>query len=309
MSSDPVTILSGKDALKMSSPSKRLDQINQHVQSDQPSQTAPPVDILCTTREYKPGHNVATITFSNPTKLNVASGFLLDKLIETCTELGRDEKLRAVVLTGAPPPAPGKPASFIGGADVQELARISSSDEARTYIERVHNACAAVGNLPVPVIARVHGFALGAGLELMACCDLKVASKTSKFGMPEVKIGLPCVVEAALFPGQIGVGRTRRLVYLAENISADMAQEWGLIEHVAKDEADLDRAVDDWTDKIVGMGPQNMRLQKRLMRKWENSSLQEGIAAGVDAIAETYADGGQEAKEYMRPFLTGKGQK
>lgn len=252
---------------------------------------------------------MATITFSNPTKLNVASAFLLDKLIETCKQFSKNDKLRAVVLTGAPPPTPSKPASFIGGADIQELSRISSSDEARAYITRVHEACAAVGNIPVPVIARVHGFALGAGLELMASCDLKIASKASKFGMPEVKIGVPSVVEAALFPGQIGWGRTRRLIYLAENISAEMAQEWGLIEHVVQDEVELDRAVDDWIDKIVGMGPQNMRVQKRLMRKWENGSLQEGIKAGVDAIAETYADGGKEAKEYMKPFLTGKGQK
>ena len=292
----------------MTSPTKRLEQVSQHVQGGQSSRTDPPVDILCTTREYKPGHNVATITFSNPTKLNVASAYLLDKLIHTCQELGKDENLRAVVLTGAPPPSPSKPASFIGGADIQELSQLSSSEEARTYITRVHNACAAVGNVPVPVIARVHGFALGAGLELMAACDLKLASKASKFGMPEVKIGVPSVVEAALFPSQIGVGRTRRLIYLAENISADTALEWGLVEGVLQDEAELDRAVDDWVGKIVGMGPQSIRLQKRLMRKWENSTLEEGIQAGVSAIEETYADGGQEAKEYMKPFL-GKSRK
>jgi enoyl-CoA hydratase len=235
----------------MSSSKRRLEQIDQHIR--QPSQTNPVVDFLCTTQEYKPGHNVATITFSNPTKLNVATGFLLDKLIAICKELGKDDNLRAVVLTGAPPPSPNKPPSFIGGADIQELSRLSSPDEARTYITRVHKACEAVSNIPVPVIARVHGFALGAGLELMASCDLKIATKASQFGMPEVKIGLPSLVEAALFPGQIGMGRTKRLIYLAENISAEMALDWGLIEELVQDEAALDRMVDDVSAKSCAL--------------------------------------------------------
>lgn len=294
----------------MSSPNKRLEQISWHVGGNETTKISrPEPDVLCTVREAKPGHNVATITFSNPSKLNVASGHLLDKLIDICRSLGKDESLRAVVLTGAPPPAPGKPAAFIGGADIHELSRISSSDEGRIYITRVHNACAAVGNLPVPVLARVHGFALGAGLELMASCDLKIATKASKFGMPEAKIALPSLVEAALFPTQIGIGRTKRLLYLGENIPAETAANWGLIERVVQDEKELDQAVGEWVDTIVGMGPKNMRIQKRLIRKWENSTLEEGILAGVDAISETYEDGGKEAKEYMEPFLGGKGQK
>jgi enoyl-CoA hydratase/carnithine racemase len=194
-------------------------------------------------------------------------------------------------------------ASFIGGADVQELYALSSTEEARTYITRVHKACAAIQSIPVPVIARVHGFSLGAGLEMMAACDLKIATKDSKFGMPEVKIGLPSVVEAALFPGLIGWGRTRRLVYLAENISAKMAEEWGLVERIVDDVAALDKAVDEWVDMIVSMGPKSIRNQKRLVTKWERSTLTEGIAAGIDSLVESYTDGGVEAKEYIRPFL------
>lgn len=72
--------------------------------------------------------------------------------------------------------------------------------------------------------------------------------------MPEVKIGLPSVVEAALMPGLIGMGRTRRLMYLAENISADRAEDWGLVEKVVADEAELDHAVDEWVDMIVANG-------------------------------------------------------
>ncbi|KAF2160816.1 hypothetical protein M409DRAFT_70141 [Zasmidium cellare ATCC 36951] len=277
----------------MASTNKRLEQ---HASPSPP-------DVICKTREHTPGHNVATITFSNPTKLNVASHHLLQKLIDICQDLSKDDKLRAVVFTGAPPPTASKAPAFIGGADIQELSKLSSSSQARTYILHVHNACAAIAALPVPVIARMHGFALGAGLELMSSCDLKLATKVSKFGMPEAKIGLPSVVEAALFPSLIGAGRTKRLVYLAEILSADTAEDWGLIERVVDDVPALDRAVDEWVGMIVKMGPGCMRLQKRLVKKWENSTLQEGIWAGVEALEETYADGGKEAKEYMKPLL------
>jgi enoyl-CoA hydratase/carnithine racemase len=289
--------------INMASAKKRLEQVSDQIQGPEPRTGVASPSIQCTTREHSPGHNVATITVSNPDKLNTVSAPVLDSLIVTCEQLGKDDNLRAVVLTGAPPTASRKVASFIGGADVQELYALSSSEDARTYITRVHKACAAIQAVPVPVIARVHGFSLGAGLEMMAACDLRIATKDSKFGMPEVKIGLPSVVEAALFPGLIGWGRTRRLVYLAENTSAKMAEEWGLVERIVDDVGALDKAVDEWVGMIVGMGPRSIRNQKRLITKWERSTLTEGIAAGIDSLVESYADGGVEAKEYIRPFL------
>ena len=88
-----------------------------------------------------------------------------------------------------------------------------------------------------------------------------------------------------------------------------MAEEWGLVERIVDDEVELDRAVEDWIGMIVSMGPKSMRNQKRLMRKWENGSLEEAIQAGVESLAEAYADGGEEAKEYMKPFLGRKSRK
>jgi enoyl-CoA hydratase len=256
----------------MSSAKKRLAQVNRQIDGGQPT-SAP--SIQCTVHEHSAGHNIATITFNNPDKLNTVSAPLLDSLIQRCADVSKNESLRAVIVTGSPPTAPGKVASFIGGADVQELYALSNEDEARAYITRVHKACDAIKRIPVPVIARVDGYSLGAGLEIMAACDLKIATKDSKFGMPEVKIGLPSVVEAALFPGLIGFGRTKRLVYLAENISADTAEKWGLVEKVVEDVEELDNAVEEWIGMIVSMGPNSMRNQKRLVSKWENSTLEE----------------------------------
>ena len=260
--------------------------------------------VLCTTYEHSPGSNIGTITVSNPAKLNVVNSELLAQMKAACESLSADSSLRAVILTGAI--APPKVASFIGGADITEMAALDSADAARLFITKIHLACKALRDLPVPVIAHVNGYALGAGLEIMAACDLRICTRDSVFGMPEVKIGIPCVVEAALLPGLIGMGRTRRFLYLAETIDASEAERWGLVDRVVKDEAALDVAVGEWVGQLVALGPKAIRNQKRLMQKWENCSVEEGILAGVVAYAEAYADGGAEPKEMMQKFLNGK---
>src|SRR6185503_218248 len=113
---------------------------------------------------------------------------------------------RVVVLTGA-----GERA-FIGGADINEMAELDE-ESARVFISQLHEACAALRNLPVPVIARISGYCLGAGLEIAASCDLRVAADHSTFGMPEVRVGIPSVIEAALLPRLIGWGMAARLIY------------------------------------------------------------------------------------------------
>ena len=148
------------------------------------------------------------------------------EIVETIDRLDADPALRLVVLTGA-----GERA-FVGGADINELAALDH-DSARDFITLVHRCCDGFRRLPVPVIARIDGFALGAGLELAAACDLRVASDRSMFGMPEVAIGIPSVVEAALLPQLIGAGRARRLLLTGETIDAAEALAWGLVDGVA----------------------------------------------------------------------------
>ena len=260
--------------------------------------------VLYSSHEHSPGSKIGTITISNTAKLNIVNSKLLAQITATCESLSSDSSLRVVILTGAS--APSKAASFIGGADISEMATLDSAESARTFITKIHLACKALRDLPVPVIARVNGYALGAGLEIMAACDLRICTQHSVFGMPEVKVGIPSVVEAALLPGLIGMGRTRRFLYLAENIDAAVAERWGLVDWVIKDDQTLDDAVEEWVGKLVGMGPRAIRTQKKLMQKWENCSAEEGILAGVDAYAEAYEDGGQEPKLMMKNFLCRK---
>jgi len=123
---------------------------------------------------------------------------------------------------------------------------------------------------------------------------LRVASMNAMFGMPEVKVGMPSVIEAALLPRLVGVGRTAELVLLGENIDAARALAIGLVEKVVAPDA-LDAAVDAWVDAIVAAGPQAVRLQKALMREWERLPLDEAIRAGITTYRASVA-GGEPAR-------------
>jgi len=149
------------------------------------------------------------------------------------------------------------------------------------------------------------GYTLGAGLELAAACDLRLAADTAVFGMPEVKLGIPSVIEAALLPTLIGWGRARRLLLLGETITASEAANWGLVEMVVP-ARDLDRAVENWVTSILQTGPRALRLQKALIRRWEDLPLSQAIRAGVDSFATAWET--DEPKRMMQDFLTRHGR-
>jgi enoyl-CoA hydratase len=232
-------------------------------------------------REERPeGGHLARVTIDNAAKLNTLGRALMVEIVETIERLETDAELRLVVLRGA-----GERA-FVGGADIAELA-VLDPDSAREFITLVHRCCDGFRRLPVPVIARVDGYALGAGLELAAACDLRVAGEGAQFGMPEVRVGIPSVVEAALLPQLIGLGRARRLLLTGEMIDAETALAWGLVDAVAPP-AELDAAVERFAAAILAGGKQAIRLQKSLALDWQDLSTSAAIARGIDVLAEAY---------------------
>jgi enoyl-CoA hydratase/carnithine racemase len=239
---------------------------------------------------------VAVVTVDNRRRLNCLSTPLILELIAAFAKLDKEEGLRAVVLTGA-----GERA-FIGGADLNELAALTP-DTARLFITRLHQACQAIRDCPVPVIGRIGGFCLGAGLEVAACCDLLCAAEGAQFGMPEVHMGIPSVIEAALLPGLIGWGRTREMLLTGTLYSAAEALEMGLVQKVAP-AAELDAAVEAWIAGICRATPEAIRSQKALMNRWQRVSLDEGIYAGIDALSDAYKTG--DPRVVIEAFLRRK---
>jgi enoyl-CoA hydratase/carnithine racemase len=247
--------------------------------------------------ESREGGEVAVVTLDHAARLNVLNSHLMDRFVAVFADLGRRETLRAVVLTGAGDRA------FVGGADVDEMATLSGPDEARAFIGKVHACCAAVRDLPVPVIALIKGWCLGAGLELACACDLRLACEDARLGMPEVRLGIPSVVEAALLPGLIGWGRTRDLLLFGEVIDAPDALRMGLVESVWPREG-LDAALETKLSALLAAGPRAIRLQKSLIRQWEGPGLERAIAAGIDAFAKAFE--GAEPREAMRAFQSAR---
>ncbi|GEP59441.1 enoyl-CoA hydratase [Reyranella soli] len=244
--------------------------------------------------DRRPAGTVANVVFDNSRKLNSLNPPALLDLTEAFLGLAREDDLRVVVLSGAG----GK--AFIGGADINHMAGMKTSEDGRAFITSVHKLCQAIRDCPVPVICRMEGYTLGAGLEVAAACDMRIAADNAFFGMPEVKVGVPSVVEAALLPRLIGWGRTSWLLLTAENIDAATADRWGMVEQVVP-AAKIGEAVERCVASIVEGTPKAVRAQKRLMRRWERLPLDEAVQAGIDAFAQSVAEG--EHIERMGAFV------
>jgi enoyl-CoA hydratase/carnithine racemase len=252
------------------------------------------IDVRC---EERAGGVVAYVTYDYARRLNVLNPESLANLTAAFRALADQDELRVVVFAGAGGRA------FIGGADINHMAGMRHPDDGRAFITMIHELCQAIRDCPVPVICRLEGYTLGAGLEVAAACDIRISSDTAHFGMPEVRVGIPSVVEAALLPRLIGWGRTSWLLMAAENIDAATADRWGLVEQTVP-VGKLAEAVERCVHSIVEGTPKAVRGQKRLMRRWERLPLDEAVQAGIDAFAQSVGEG--EHIERMATFVNRK---
>ena len=248
----------------------------------------------CTATRFQDG--IAQLTISNAGKANILGTPVIRGLLGGLATLAQEPGLRALVLTGS-----GE-RSFIGGADIGEMAGLDRAS-GETFIRGLRDLCEAVRRFPVPVVARIQGWCLGAGLELAMACDLRVAAPTAHFAMPEVKLGIPSVIHAALMPRLIGTARARWLILTGATIDAATALQWGLVDVVAGAEG-LDAAVTAAVAPILACGPAVIATQKALLRDWEDLPLAEAIEASVPAFGRAFASG--EPQRYMRAFLDAK---
>ena len=221
---------------------------------------------------------IARVFLNRPDKANALTSAFLAELRGRFEGLQGDTALRAVVLSGR-----GK--SFCGGADVAELSALQAST-APAFVEKIHLVCRAIRALPVPVVARLHGAVIGAGLEIAAACDLRIAEEGTKFSMPEVRLGIPSVVEAALLPRLVGSGRAAWLVLTGEAIDARRALEWGLVEELGGEER---LAV--LLGRLLAGEREALRQQKALLQLWDEASLAQSVADSLQVFGHAFAGG------------------
>lgn len=240
---------------------------------------------------------LATIELINSKALNIIGTGAIEELTEAFRAIGPDDDARVVVLRGAGDRA------FIGGADIHEMVTLDrASGEA--FIRRLAGFCEAIRECPVPVIARLAGWCLGGGLEVAMCCDLRIAESGAKFGMPEVAVGIPSVIHAALMPALIGASHAGWLLLTGETIDAATASTWGLVHEVVAPDA-LDARISELAAKLAGYGPHAVRQQKRLLNKWFDMSIHGAIEDSVEQFGLAFLTG--EPQRHMREFLSRKG--
>jgi enoyl-CoA hydratase len=252
--------------------------------------------ILVRIEERGEAGRIAYLTANNPAKRNAIGIRGKRAIVAAFRRLCEDETLRVVVLTGA------GDKSFIAGADIAEMKDLTR-DQAEEEHSLTHHACDAIRQCPVPVIARINGYCLGAGMELAASCDLRAAADHAKFGMPEVRVGIPSGMEAALLPSIVGWGRAAELVLTGDTFDAQEAYRFGFLQKLVP-AAELDAAVEKWIQSILASGPRAVRLQKKLMRDWERLPLEDAIQAGIQACLEARRT--DEPKRMMEAFLNRK---
>jgi enoyl-CoA hydratase len=239
---------------------------------------------------------VVRLTICNAGPLNILGSEVIRAVREGLETLAADRQIRVLVLAGQ------SAKSMIGGADIKEMARLDQNS-AEKFITGLRDLCEAVRNFPAPVIARMPGWCLGGGLEVAAACDFRVAGYDAKFGMPEVRVGIPSVIHAALLPRLIGWGRARWLVMTAENIDASTALAWGLVDVVAP-EGGLDAAVEKTVETLLKCGPEALRAQKALLRQWEELPLTESVNVSIEVFGRSFLT--DEPKRLMQEFIDRK---
>ena len=235
---------------------------------------------------------VVTLCLNRPDQRNALSRALLQELTSALTALGEDAEVRVVVLAGRGP-------AFSAGHDLSELVGMEL-EEYREVFELCGGVMNAIHELPQPVIARVHGTATAAGCQLVAACDLVVASSEARFATPGVKIGLFCTTPMVEVTRTIGRKRALEMLLTGTPIDADTAAAWGLVNRVvAPDE--LESATDELAQRIAAASPLTVGIGKRAFYRQIDLGLDAAYEICQDVMSENAT--ADDAQEGMAAFL------
>jgi methylglutaconyl-CoA hydratase len=238
---------------------------------------------------------VAHVRLARPDVRNAFNAELIAALTAAFTELGADDAVRAIVLSGE-----GK--VFCGGADISWM-RASldlSYDENVADAERMSDMFRAIDRCPKPVIAKIHGAALGGGAGLAAVCDVVVAAADTVFGFTESKLGIIPAVISPFVLAKIGASHARALFLTGERFDAKRAQHIGLVHEVVVADT-LDVCIERILGEIVTAGPSAVAAAKALIPRVREASYAESRKITAEAIARQRTS--EEGQEGLRAFL------
>jgi len=234
--------------------------------------------------------SIAFVTIDRPDKLNALNAEVMSSLKAMVSWVENTDSIRVVVLTGAQPKEAeegkrAKPNAFVAGADITEFVGKKSDDIRKMFAE---NAVEALWNISKPTIAMVDGFALGGGCEVACSCDIRVASERSRFGTPEINLGLiPGYGATQRLVNLVGYGKTMEMVMTGEMINSADALKWGLVNHVVESEQ-LYQFTMDIAKKIGAKSTHTLKVAKQTIRTALSTGLEEGVAIEAEAFASLF---------------------
>jgi enoyl-CoA hydratase len=227
------------------------------------------------------------ITFDRPQKLNVLHPQDLSELRDVIA--GLDSGVQAIVFTGA-----GQ-AAFSAGMNIEAFAGLTPA-RAHALIGDLAQVMQAIRHSPVVTVAAINGYCLGAAFELALACDLRVVAPTASFGLPEIKVGVPSVIDAALLPAFVGLSKAREMILTGDIYSLDQLPP-GSIANVVAEPGELTAATEALLDRVATHPRTVTAAQRRLFDVWLNNPLDASVNASMTEFADVFES--QETHEQI----------
>ncbi len=247
---------------------------------------------------------IAIMTIQRASKLNALDHATIEDIRSAMQEVHHNVEIKSVIITGEGTKA------FAAGADIAELAKLSSVD-AKRYSQNGQDVYAMLENSSKPVIAAVNGYALGGGCELALACHMRIAVESAKFGLPEVKLGtLPGFGGTQRLTQSIGKAKTLELIMTGDMLSAREAFDLGLVNHVVPSHEDMFNKSKEILRKIATSGPLAVEMVIKSVNSvyssYEAGYVKEASYFGQSAGTEDFHEGMQAFLEKRKPNFEGK---
>lgn len=246
---------------------------------------------------YEVRDRVAVITLNRPDRMNTLGGTMKADLARAFFELARnDDQVRAVLVTGSGDKA------FCAGADIKERATdVVRGTEYFVRQKATHELFRNIEEFEKPVVAAINGVALGGGLEIALCCDLRIAADHARFGLPELKLGvIPAAGGTQRLPRVIGEARAKELILTADLVDAETALRYGLVSRVLP-QAGLMAAAMELSQRIARHPPLAVRFAKRAINRGMQTDLDSGLE--YERYAASMIVDSEDRLEGMRAFV------
>lgn len=242
---------------------------------------------------YETDNNVAYLTITSP-PANALSSALLKDLEAQLDHIEREDNIKAVVIKG-------NGNFFSAGADIKEFTSLQNASDYQSLSEKGQQLFDRMEHFPVPIIAAIHGAALGGGLELAMACHIRVVTENAKLGLPEVTLGIiPGFAGTQRLPNYVGSQKAYEMILTGEPISGREAYETGLANHVTSENDVFDKAM-NLAEKIAEKSKLTIHSVMRLIPYTKTGQFKEGVQAEAQEFAEIF--GSMDAKEGVQAFI------